>query len=182
MANKDELKGLFLSLRARLARAASRFVPPHEVEDVVQEAYVRLCQYPDPGKVKHPRSFLLQTVRNLALDHLKRSETRLSIQWSEEIESETRSDYSDVYSQVASAEEFRLFCEAVRELPVQARRVFVLKKVYGYSQREIASQLGISESTVEKHIGLAIRRSAQFMEAKGWKSHFTMRREKLNEK
>ena len=41
--------------------------------------------------------------------------------------------------------------EAVRQLPEQCRRVFVLKKVYGYSQREIAKELSLSESTVEKH-------------------------------
>jgi RNA polymerase sigma-70 factor (ECF subfamily) len=41
--------------------------------------------------------------------------------------------------------------------------VFVLKKVYGYSQREIARELGIAESTVEKHISLAVRKCSIYM-------------------
>ena len=64
---------------------------------------------------------------------------------------------------MATGEEFDQFCEAVRLLPVQARRVFVLKKVYGYSQREIAAELDLAESTVEKHVALAMRRCAEYM-------------------
>jgi RNA polymerase sigma-70 factor (ECF subfamily) len=40
----------------------------------------------------------------------------------------------------------------VAQLPLQCRRAFLLKKVYGLSQKEIAGYLGISESTVEKHV------------------------------
>ena len=39
----------------------------------------------------------------------------------------------------------------------------MLKKVYGYSQREIARELGLSESTVEKHIAQGIKRCTYFM-------------------
>jgi len=41
----------------------------------------------------------------------------------------------------------------------------VLKKVYGYSQKEIAIKLDISENTVEKHIATGIKRCTQFMAA-----------------
>jgi RNA polymerase sigma-70 factor (ECF subfamily) len=66
--------------------------------------------------------------------------------------------------QVCSEEEFSRFCDAVRYLPVQCRRAFVLKKVYGYSQREIAKVMQISERTVEKHISSGIKRCMYFME------------------
>ena len=68
------------------------------------------------------------------------------------------------FEQVASNEEFALFCEAVRHLPVKCRRVFVLKKVYGYSQIEIAKKLNISIGTVEKHISQGIKRCTYFMQ------------------
>ena len=35
--------------------------------------------------------------------------------------------------------------------------------VYGYSQREIAAELGLAQSTVEKHVALAVRRCAGYM-------------------
>ena len=58
----------------------------------------------------------------------------------------------------ATQQEFKLFCDAVRALPKQCRRAFVLKKVYGYSLKEIAQELEISEKTVEKHIAEGIKR------------------------
>jgi DNA-binding CsgD family transcriptional regulator len=39
----------------------------------------------------------------------------------------------------------------------------VLKKVYGYSQKEIALSLSISENTVEKHIATGIKRCSHYM-------------------
>lgn len=162
-----EIQEAYLSLRLVLARVVSKIVPPHEVEDIVQETYVRLCQVAKPEKIRHPKSYLFQTARNLALDNIKRADNRLADRLDESAEALTAlstPDYDETFEQAASREEFGHFCEAVRQLPVQARRVFVLKKVYGYSQREIAQELGLAESTVEKHVALAIRRCATYLQ------------------
>jgi RNA polymerase sigma-70 factor (ECF subfamily) len=109
---------------------------------------------------------MFKIVRNLALDHVKRAEHRLSVPWDEDPEAGytgANIESDDVFQQSAAREEFVLFCEAVRKLPAQCRRVFVLKKVYGYSQLEIAEELGLSESTVEKHVALGVRRCHKFM-------------------
>ena len=162
----DEIRDAFLSMRPGIARAVSRIVPPHEVEDIVQETYVRLCQVARPEHIQHPKSYLFRTARNLALDSVKRAENRLGEPWSERLEEglgNAGAEVDEVLEQAASSEEFGRFCEAVRLLPVQARRVFVLKKVYGYSQREIAEELGLAQSTVEKHVALAVRRCAEYM-------------------
>ena len=165
----DDIRDIYLSIKLGLARAVSKIVPPHEVEDVVQETYVRLCQVGAPEKIKYPKSYLYKTARNLALDSLKRADNRITESWHEDVDGDlVRLARDDTFEQAASSEEFGRFCEAVRQLPIQARRVFVLKKVYGYSQREIASELGLAESTVEKHVALAIRRCTVFMCERQW--------------
>lgn len=166
MPTSTSINEIYLSIRKNLFKAVSRIVPPHEIEDVVQETYVRLCQVGNVEKIRNPRSYMFKTVKNLALDHVKRAEHRLSVHWDEDPEqgyTGARVDADDVYQQSAAREEFAHFCEAVRKLPAQCRRVFVLKKVYGYSQREIAEELGLSESTVEKHVALGVRRCHEFM-------------------
>jgi len=42
-------------------------------------------------------------------------------------------------------------------MPRQTRRAFQLRRIEGLSQREVAAALGLSESTVEKHIMRAIK-------------------------
>lgn len=167
MPNNNAFNEVFLSFQRQLARAISRIVPPKEIEDIVQETYVRVCQIENPETIRHPRSFLLTTARNLAFDHLKRSESKYtqSLDLDNDLEFEQlNQQYQDeTYQSVAGREDFALFCEAVRLLPVQCRKVFVLRKVYGYSQREIATELNLSESTVEKHIALGMKRCLHFM-------------------
>lgn len=166
MTNKESLETIYLSVRKGLIRAVSRLVPPKEIEDIVQETYVRICTVKQAEQIRHPRSFMYRTARNLALDHLKRAETRLGVSMEDEgINFETSQEGQDqVYSQVSATREFERFCEAVRHLPLQCRRAFVLKKVYGYSQKEIAANLNISENTVEKHIAAGLRRCRAYMQ------------------
>lgn len=159
------LAELYLSLRGSLARSVAGIAPPREIEDIVQEAYVRVCQVEKKSAIRAPRAYLYRAVRNLALDHVKRAESRLSDSLDDDIGGAGAEALADnTFHQVASNEEFSLFCDAVRHLPVQCRRAFVLRKVYGYTQREIAAELGLSESTVEKHIALGMKRCMYFME------------------
>jgi RNA polymerase sigma-70 factor (ECF subfamily) len=155
---------IFMAAKDSMARMVSRIVPPKEIEDIVQETYVRICQMDKRETIEKPKSFLMKTARNLAYDHLKKAETRLADGV------ETEYDFSDenlvhdeVFESIASNQEFTHFCEAVRQLPIQCRRVFVLKKVYGYSQKEIAKEMNLSESTVEKHIAVGFKRCASYM-------------------
>lgn len=166
MSEQNQYSNIYMSIRSNLARVASRIVPPKEIEDIVQESYVRLCQVKKQDEIREPGAFLMQTVKNLALDYIKRAESRLtvSVEEHEDFEFDNAAHLADkTLDDVASDEEFAFFCESVRQLPVKCRRVFVLKKVYGYSQREIAKKLRISESAVEKHIALGLKRCKLFM-------------------
>lgn len=60
-----------------------------------------------------------------------------------------------------SHQELAMLVKAIQGLPDRCRQVFALRKVYGYSQKEIALRLNISENTVEQHLTKAARRCAQ---------------------
>ena len=121
---------------------------------------------------RYSRDVILTFAKNihnessLALDFQKQANVRLvdGVENMEVLEQLLSNHHTDeMYENALTESEFSHFCEAVRLLPVQCRKVFVLKKVYGYSQREIAAQLNLSESTVEKHISTGIKRCTLFM-------------------
>lgn len=160
-ADSDGLFEVFTAIRSRIAGVVLRIAPPQEVEDIVQETYVRVCQSKNRKAIREPRSFLFRTAQNLALDHMKKAETRLTS--TSDLLDEmifTPDDKSEdaTYEQFASDEKFAQFCEAVRQLPQQCRRAFVLKKVYGRTQKEIARTMNISENVVENYIALGMKR------------------------
>ena len=157
----------FTAVRARLTRLVLRIAPPEEVEDIVQETYVRVCQIERAEAIREPRSYLFRTAQNLALDHLKRAETRLTAPTDaiDELDPNPHGWEQDpTYYLAASDEEFAQFCEAVRRLPQQCRRAFVLKRVYGHSLREIAEIMGISENVVQKHLARGVKRCEQYLD------------------
>ncbi len=166
MTNDKIFHKIYLASRGGLSRILSQMVPPHEIEDIVQETYVRICQIENKDRISSPKSFMFKTARNLALDYLKQSNVKLvdrveNMQELEYLLSDENKD--EMYESALIDNEFSHFCDAVRQLPVQCRKVFVLKKVYGSSQREIAAHLNISESTVEKHVANGMKRCTQYM-------------------
>lgn len=171
----QQLSELFSRYRRTLAQAVARIVRPQDIEDIVQETYVRIYQAAQREHIHHPKSFMLRTARNLALNHIGSADamshlasTELEIDADGEMQA-GQSAISEPLETVAQAEEeFLMFCRAVRELPLQCRRVFVLKKVYGLSQQEIAGHLGISEATVEKHIAKGIVACTAYMKNIGY--------------
>ena len=165
MTDIERLSEVFTAIRGRLMRLVVGIVPPKEVEDIVQETYVRVCQIENKDAIRQPHSLMFRTAQNLALNHLKRAESRLTSGVDEIDEFGAPADgrvLDQTYQQVASDEQFAVFCEAVRHLPPQCRRAYVLKKVYGHSIREIASSMKLSESTVEKHIVAGAKKCMQY--------------------
>lgn len=167
-AGKESLTTLFLRYRRILEKMVGRIVKPHDIEDIVQETFVRTYEKTLTHEVSHPKTYLYTTARNLAFNHVtKKSNTQE--------DSIGDFDTPDVFderetldSQMESKEKFQLFCRAVRDLPPQCRRAFILKRIYGLSQKEIAAYLNISERTVEGHIAKGVVRCTQYMKEKGY--------------
>lgn len=67
---------------------------------------------------------------------------------------------TQVESIVGAQEELARLSEAVAGLPERCRQVYTLRKVYGFTQSEIASRLRVSEETVQDYLALAARRCA----------------------
>jgi RNA polymerase sigma factor (sigma-70 family) len=144
-----------------------RFGTQVEIDDIVQEAYVRVLQARAAGPMESPKAFLFATARNLALDRLRRHEvTRMDFLG--EIDTlNVLDEGAGIPETVARNQELALLTEAIQSLPARCRQIFTLRKLYGLSQREIAERLGLSESTVSNQLIIGIEKCTDFFAARG---------------
>ncbi|MEM9617021.1 MAG: sigma-70 family RNA polymerase sigma factor [Pseudomonadota bacterium] len=138
----------------------------HEVEDITQETILRALQAEKSREIREPRAFLFGVAKNIVRKELYKKSKNL-IDFIEDFDNEQHFSYEvDAEGAVDTRRQLILFWEAVATLPPQCQRVFVLKKVYGYSHKEIARRLNISVSTVEKHAAAGLRRCSDHMTKK----------------
>ncbi len=129
-----------------------------EIEDLVQEAYVRIYAVPDYHRIGSPKALLFRIAHNLAVERARRQKAQATDTMAD---LETLSVFSDEVppeEQTDSRRRFESFCAAVEKLPPLCRRVFVLRKVHKLSHAEISEVLGVSDSTIEKHVAKGLVR------------------------
>ncbi len=138
-----------------------------EVDDVVQEAYAVLAGLDSVAHIHNARAYLFTTARSIVLQHIRRARLVQFEQMAEierpGIDTEQRDRADNPEAVTGRAQKLRQVEELIAGLPGKCREAFVLRKIHGYSQREIAERMGIAESTVEKHIGKGLRRLMQAM-------------------
>lgn len=140
----------------------NRFGARLAVDDVMQEAYVRLLRARAEGELRAPKAFLFATARNLALDHVRRHHVARTGPLVESDLSNVLDDH-DVTETVARNQELALLTEAIQTLPARCRQVFTLRTVYGMTQREIGEKLGISDRTVAAQLTIGVAKCTEFM-------------------
>jgi RNA polymerase sigma factor (sigma-70 family) len=154
----------FLRHESFLKRFIRRYLPQQEdVDEVMQESFLRAYTAECSRPIERPKSFLFQIARNEALDRLRRKSHQITDYIDDLASLDVPEDGPGVDEQVEHRQRVALFCEAVATLPVQCRKAFLLRKVYGLSHREVADELGIAVSTVEKHQATALQRCSQFV-------------------
>ena len=142
------------ALRASLRRLVRAQI---DIDDVVQESYAVIAALDGVGHVQHPRAYLFSVARSIVLQQLRRSRV-VSIEAVAEIDQlDIAQDDCSPERHAAAGQTLRRVGELLAGLPKRRREAFVLRKLEGLSQREIARRMGISENTVEKHIGKCLR-------------------------
>lgn len=142
----------------------SRFPIGIEVDDIVQEAFLRVIRAHQRSPLSAPKAFFFATARNLALDRLRHGQAVRKTPLVETESWDVLYDADDVTETVARNQELELLTEAIQSLPDRCRQVFTLRKVYGLSHAAIAAKLGISEHTVSAQLTIGIQRCTHFME------------------
>lgn len=161
---KPLLFEIYLTQRGALKRfLTARLGNEEEAEDLVQELFFRLERATISDDVRNPTAYLYKIALNLAHDH-RREQRRARArdgQWLESsrvmIGTEPVANLPTAEAAYDAKQRLAKILNALDDLSPQCRRVFVMHKFEGLSHPEIAMQVGISRSTVEKHMGTALK-------------------------
>lgn len=145
----------------------ARFPSLPDVDDLVQESLTRMVGARQRGVIHSVRALLFTTARNLAYDVVRRQNVLSFEPITEVADPSVFTDTTDVVAAVSKQQELELLTQAIQTLPHRCRRVFTLRTAYGMAQKEIARQLGVSESTVEKEISRGVRLCSEFFAGRG---------------
>lgn len=132
-------------------------------EDLVQEIYVKIATVGDEAPVANLVGYLYRIGWNLMLDS-RRGARRTATRDSAWTESVTTRVGAEMVVEGAAPEEaidarrrLEALLVALEDLPPNIQRTFRLHKFDGLSHAQVAAQLGISRSSVEKHISAALK-------------------------
>lgn len=139
-----------------------------EAHDVVQDAYVRLTAAIDRTDIRDPLAFLRTTAINLVRDRARTSTTRREVFQHDAVAPEqVACSVPPADQTIIGRQQLAILEQALAELPPKRRAALVLYRFDNLSHAEIASQLGISISMVEKHVRLALEHCRQRLAESG---------------
>jgi RNA polymerase sigma factor (sigma-70 family) len=160
----------YLENEVPLKRFLRRFIKSREgADDLAQEAFLRAFAAESEHSIQSPKAFLFRVARNLALNELARQSSAATeplgdFEGQEVLEDSSQAAVDDA---VDGRERIRMLARAIAALPPQCAKVFILRKMQGLSQKEIAARLNISVRTVENHVALGLVRCKAYMRAHG---------------
>ena len=155
---RDHFDQIYVSYYARMLRFAKEYVLfDEEAENIVQDVFLLLWEKRHVLDVQVSlTAYLLTLVKNRCLDYLRRSE--VADEYKQELEAKRSSLEQFDYLFESEAEIERQIATAIEKLPYRCREIFVKSRIEGKKYREIATELNLSENTVENQIGIALKK------------------------
>lgn len=151
---KSYLRGSFPSIR--------------DVDDVVQESYLRIWRAAAREPVKSAKAFLYLVARRVALNFVRKEQNSPVEAYGDEALSGVLDDKPNAREAAIIQDRIDLLADALMSLPPRCREIVVLHKMKGLAQKEVAAQLGLSERTVETHVRNGVARCLTYLREHGF--------------
>ncbi len=151
---KSYLRGSFPSIR--------------DVDDVVQESYLRIWRAAAREPVKSAKAFLYLVARRVALNFVRKERNSPVDAYGDEVMSGVLDDRPNAREAAIIQDRIDMLADALMSLPPRCRAIVVLHKMKGLAQKEVAAQLGLSERTVETHVRNGVARCLAYLREHGF--------------
>ena len=162
----ESLSDLYQSESAKLRRHLTRKLgAPEDADDVVQDAYIRMIErMQDDTSLRSPRAFLFTVASNLAIDSIRRQQReRRFVDRSDHADSVPEGGHVDracprrtPVEEVDARQRLSFVIDSLDALPRKCRTAFLMHKCMELSYAEVAAELAVSVSMVEKYMSQAL--------------------------
>ena len=175
LPKKSMLEQLFDSHATGLVRYLTRKMKSaQDAEDIAQNAFIRIQKLAEAGELDNPKAYLYQTASNLAIDQIRREKLHSNYLQGEVTRQladykipGAMPDYCTPERLLAAKQQLNEMEKAIGKLPLKCRQAFLLHRLKGLSYAEIAQEMAISVSSVEKYILQALKACRKALERVG---------------
>jgi len=134
-------------------------------EDIVQDVFIHLYERQDIlDGYANPVAYLFTSIKNKSLDYLRKriaeDKARIDMQSEFELSLQMKCDSLEILNTNFPDEEGikKILNKALQSLPERCRDIFIMNKIEGKKQKEIADELRISVNTVESQMAVAYKK------------------------
>jgi RNA polymerase sigma-70 factor, ECF subfamily len=147
---------LFKTYYSPMCKAAFNIIPDKSLcEDIAQNIFMKLYESNIYQKIDYPQSFFKRSAVNAAIDLYRKQNRNVFV----DLDDMSKIEYEDEEFDLINEKELLAdkIKEAINILPEKCRVIFILKRTEGYTNKEIAEELGISIKTVENQTTKAFK-------------------------
>ena len=167
MTKTSDLTAILNRGRVRFLRfACARLGGSGEAEDVLQDLWLALSRARPAGEIGNPEAYIYRALDNMIRDRKRTAARRRALAESRIAPDEgLASDQTPTPEDVAmTRSRLEAVDRALETLSERTLKIFRAHRVEGRSQKEIAAELDISVSGVEKHLQRAYKEVASIRE------------------
>lgn len=135
-----------------------QFPSVRDVEDVVQESYLKIWKARAAHPIECARAFLFKVARHLALDVVRRERRAPVDSQSSPEDSLVLDSRPNAVETLLTHETLEILAQSIASLPAKERAIILLHKVNGRTQKETAVELNLPVRTVEKYTLQGLKR------------------------
>ncbi|MBX3242598.1 MAG: RNA polymerase sigma-70 factor [Chitinophagaceae bacterium] len=161
----DAYKQLYYLLFNSLYKFALSIIQSRQqAEEIVSDVFVKLWMVRQSlTGIKNPSVYLYTSVRNRALDYLRKDRSHTIVHLSPQDWEDSLIELKDPSDYCISSDLMKKINAAINQLPPQSKVIFRLVKEDGLSYKQVAKIMEISPLTVRNQLSIAVRKIGEIL-------------------
>jgi len=167
----SEILNVFLQKTTTIKQIIARYRPnPADIEELTQEVFLKGFSAELDNEIRQPEHLLFHIAKNIAINAAQKKSV-VKMDCIEDFDTspvyEDQKQFSHI-DLIFSQQKISVLSQAMSKLPPELKQAFILRKIEGLKYKQIAIELGVSVSTVEKRVALAMRTCLSYIRERGF--------------